>query len=292
MGYADIPGKTYGAHDGEMARLFKTAGWENIDAVHYGKDDDGLDCVWYGATASTYVWWDESADTWYFGQSDYGPDVYMYGATANNYLLWDASDDALELVNTTKKVFDITSTLTGAAAVDTAKITITDSTTVASGSVIGLYIAHTSSGAKTGSGTACAVNVDLLITQSIAGYAYAQALYIGPTSGKNINHMAGLSMYLGNCGSGTVSRYYGLDIGKESTNTAADSDAFIRMYTAAGTTGALFRVESTTTYVFDFQGNVAPVEDASVTGHGGTVYKVKSKIGATTVYFLASSAPS
>jgi len=63
MGYADIPGKTYGAHDGEMARLFKTAGWENIDAVHYGKDDDGLDCKFFGATSGNYLLWDESANT-------------------------------------------------------------------------------------------------------------------------------------------------------------------------------------------------------------------------------------
>jgi len=75
MGYADIPGKVYGAHDGEMARLFKTAGWENIDAVHFGKDDDGLDAKFFGATSTSYFEWDESADRL---------NVYCYNAASGN----------------------------------------------------------------------------------------------------------------------------------------------------------------------------------------------------------------
>jgi len=62
MPYAENPSKGYGSHDGEMGRLFKHAGWEDIDAVHYGKDDNGLDCKWFGATSGVYMLWDESAD--------------------------------------------------------------------------------------------------------------------------------------------------------------------------------------------------------------------------------------
>lgn len=92
MSYAKIPSKGYGAHDGEMQRLFKHFGFEDIDAVHFGKDDVGLDCIFYGATANVRVTWDESADTWYFGQDAYGPDVYFYGDTTSCYGIWDASE--------------------------------------------------------------------------------------------------------------------------------------------------------------------------------------------------------
>jgi len=130
-----------------MARLFKTAGWENVDAVHYGKDDDGLDCVWYGATASTYVWWDESADTWYFGQDDYGADVYFYGATSGCYLLWDASEDLLSQVVTaadtsgTTRVCTVALTMSTAASGSTTEmVKFTTTANVKVGAINTLYV--------------------------------------------------------------------------------------------------------------------------------------------------------
>ncbi len=36
-------------------------------AIHFGEDDDGLDVKFFGATASAYMLWDESADELIFG---------------------------------------------------------------------------------------------------------------------------------------------------------------------------------------------------------------------------------
>jgi len=103
MPYGSSIPKGYGADDGEMRRLFKHSGWEDIDSVVYGEDDHGLDCKWYGATASKYVLWDESADTWYFGVDDTGIDVKFFGATTGAYLMWDESADRVLVVGTSSR---------------------------------------------------------------------------------------------------------------------------------------------------------------------------------------------
>jgi len=212
--------------------------------------------------------------------------------TASGYQ--DVFDYGLYMASgTCARALYVTAAISGSTAWNAIEVVTTDTQTNATNYSRSLYLNHTSSGAKTGSGEVNVLGIDLSITESIAGYAYGASFYIAPTSGKNINHMAGISMYLENCGTGTVSRYYGIDIGKVSTNTASASDAFMRMYsTGTTTTGAFFRIEGKSTYAFDFQGNVAPIADDSVTGHGGTVYKIKCRVGATDIYLLASSAPS
>lgn len=78
-----------------------------------GVDDTGYDVKLFGATASKYLLWDESANTLIIlgdyditgnsqftgtiivGVDDTGHDVKFFGATASNYMLWDESADKL-----------------------------------------------------------------------------------------------------------------------------------------------------------------------------------------------------
>lgn len=56
--------------------------------IHFGEDDDGLDVKFFGATASSYMLWDESADKLIInaGTADLGTaceaDAYTVGGVA------------------------------------------------------------------------------------------------------------------------------------------------------------------------------------------------------------------
>ena len=83
-----------------------------------GVDDTGYDVKFFGATASKYFLWDESADevviagdfditgnsqftgTITVGVDDTGHDVKFFGATSGSYMLWDESADKLIVVGT------------------------------------------------------------------------------------------------------------------------------------------------------------------------------------------------
>jgi len=77
-----------------------------------GKDDTGHDVKFFGATASKYWMWDESADkmivvgdsqftgTVTVGVDDTGHDVKFFGATTGKYMLWDESADQLVILGT------------------------------------------------------------------------------------------------------------------------------------------------------------------------------------------------
>jgi len=75
--------------------------------VTVGVDDTGKDVKFFGATASRYWLWDESADgvvqrgTLTVGVDDTGHDVKLFGATAGSFLLWDESADSLLLTDST-----------------------------------------------------------------------------------------------------------------------------------------------------------------------------------------------
>ena len=87
-----------------------TLGATQVDGtLTVGEDDTGYDVKFFGATASKYWLWDESADemiiagnstlngTLTVGVDDTGYDVKLFGATAGSYLLWDESADELVL---------------------------------------------------------------------------------------------------------------------------------------------------------------------------------------------------
>jgi hypothetical protein len=82
----------------------ENAGSTFSGTVTVGVDDTGKDVKFFGATASRYWLWDESADgvvqrgTLTVGVDDTGHDVKFFGATASSYMLWDESADDLNLI--------------------------------------------------------------------------------------------------------------------------------------------------------------------------------------------------
>ena len=82
----------------------ENAGSTFSGTVTVGVDDTRKDVKFFGATASRYWLWDESADgvvqrgTLTVGVDDTGHDVKFFGATASSYMLWDESADDLNLI--------------------------------------------------------------------------------------------------------------------------------------------------------------------------------------------------
>jgi hypothetical protein len=74
--------------------------------ITVGVDNVGHDVKFFGATASKYWLWDESADgvvqlgTLTVGADTDGYDVKFFGATTAKYFLWDEDADKLIVVGT------------------------------------------------------------------------------------------------------------------------------------------------------------------------------------------------
>ena len=83
-------------------------------AVTVGVDDTGHDVKLFGATASRYWLWDESADgvvqrgTLTVGVDDTGHDVKLFGATSGKYWLWDESADGVVAVSNLQQTGTLT----------------------------------------------------------------------------------------------------------------------------------------------------------------------------------------
>ena len=82
----------------------ENAGSTFSGTVTVGVDDTGKDVKFFGATASRYWLWDESADgviqrgTLTVGVDDTGHDVKLFGASAGAYMEWDESEDQLRIM--------------------------------------------------------------------------------------------------------------------------------------------------------------------------------------------------
>ena len=109
--------KLYDADDSHYAQILAGTISSNVDAltlgsssatfglpVTVGEDDTGHDVKLFGATASRYWLWDESADgvvqrgTLTVGVDDTGHDVKLFGASAGAYMEWDESEDQLRIM--------------------------------------------------------------------------------------------------------------------------------------------------------------------------------------------------
>ncbi len=96
-------GSTTTQLDGEANLTFTGSALTCIGTITVGVDDTGHDVKFFGATASRYWLWDESADgvvqqgTLTVGVDDTGYDVKFFGATASAYMQWDESEDDLIL---------------------------------------------------------------------------------------------------------------------------------------------------------------------------------------------------
>ena len=129
----------------------------------------------------------------YFGIDDYGLDVKFFGATASNYLLWDQSADQLQLVKTSASTSGSTSvesmvvstTLTGAGGVGgRARFALTAS--AAAGGWVNALKAITTfgaSGAVTGMGSALCAEMVLSAGTTAGTYAPLESeMYMAETA--------------------------------------------------------------------------------------------------------------
>ncbi|MBC8384885.1 MAG: hypothetical protein H8E57_05155 [Candidatus Cloacimonetes bacterium] len=89
--------------------------------INFGVDDDGVDVKFFGATASAYMLWDESADTLIFDKADIklgDTDFLKFGdlAAGDVTMNWDGSNFEIEsaaaasnlLIGADSKVFNTT----------------------------------------------------------------------------------------------------------------------------------------------------------------------------------------
>ena len=123
---------------------FWTAGTKRMTidqtgSITVGVDDTGYDVKFFGATASKYWLWDESADqtvligsstqtgnaqltgTLTVGVDDTGYDVKFFGATTGKYMLWDEDQNKLTVsgdLTVTGTVAGVTATHVGLSSVD------------------------------------------------------------------------------------------------------------------------------------------------------------------------------
>lgn len=77
--------------------------------VHFGVDDTGMDVKFFGATASSYMLWDESADALVFDAADIkmgDSDVIAFGDASDATLTWDGTTLILATL-ADDKVFEI-----------------------------------------------------------------------------------------------------------------------------------------------------------------------------------------
>jgi len=67
--------------------------------ITFGTATASFDLKFWSGVSTTYTYFDSDGDTnngsWSFGLNDYGVDVYMYGATAGSYVLYDQSANSV-----------------------------------------------------------------------------------------------------------------------------------------------------------------------------------------------------
>jgi hypothetical protein len=66
-------------------------------ALTVGVDDTGHDVKFFGATAGTFLLWDESADSLLLGENQKGVTLKAFGAGDGNYLHWDEANNKLNV---------------------------------------------------------------------------------------------------------------------------------------------------------------------------------------------------
>ena len=84
---------------GSQSGVLKITG--NTDAIGtltVGVDDTGHDVKFFGATAGTFLLWDESADSLLLGANQKGVTLKAFGAGNGNYLLWDEANNKLDVL--------------------------------------------------------------------------------------------------------------------------------------------------------------------------------------------------
>jgi len=187
----------------------------------------------------------------------------------------------------------LTVTIAGSTALNAMSLTVTDTTTNASGYSRGLYIAATASGAKTGSGEHNSLGIDLTVTGDTP-YAYIASLYFCQSGNPTIGLISALSIYMDNIGTGvTYEHILDLQTGNP-TASAATREAFIRFRNhGTGTPTSILYLQANNnakvaTNFIEQEGawGVGPVAAAVDTSTATWTHKVRCLMGSTTFYLL------
>lgn len=205
---------------------------------------------------------------------------------------------------TVYKGFDIalfanhTHTLAGSSEADAMTLTVTDSTTIASGYNNALYISYAQSGAKTGSGQVDALGVD--ITASAAcPYLNNVSLYTATSGNPTIGLGCMISYYQDAVGSG-MGQWIGFDqqIASGAAVGAIYSYQRFRNHAGSNAPTSMFYAQANSnsvaaTYFIDqAETTIGPVEDSvtAIASGTNTTHRVECRHGATTFYLLGVAA--
>lgn len=182
---------------------------------------------------------------------------------------------------------------TGTTADDAKMFKVTDTQTNASGLARGLCVDYTQNGVKTGTAEVNALAVDLAVLKSVP-YAYAQTIYIYGSSDPTVGLVAGLSLYIADCGD-DIANNFCADLQFALTDLATVRTAHLRLrnHTAAVPTCNLFlqagNNNKSATYFIDTGQNAesGPVYAAqTTTGTEVATYKIRCRYNATDFYLF------
>jgi len=158
-----------------------------------------------------------------------------------------------------------------ATADDGMSLTITDTGT-GTGMGRGLYVNYIQNGAKTGAGEVDGIAVDMLLEKA-CHYAYPLSTYIATSGNPDIVYIAGLTSYIDDIGTGTVSTVYGIDNQLNMVHAPTQS-AFMRCRAQGGTPNIVFLLAGSPCATYLFQGdNQYPFVKAATSGSSAAYLK-------------------
>jgi len=167
------------------------------------------------------------------------------------------SDNALEITSAcvTGNSILITSTISGAAALDVMKINVTDTIAIASTSYSrGLYINYANSGIKSANAECNGIGIDMNSTANVTSM-YGASFYTGACNGATINRVACIYTYMDTL-TGTVAASNCLRLEHAGGGTY---NSFISLRKQGGTINAMIETvggggSPVSTYLFEFEG--------------------------------------
>jgi len=149
-----------------------------------------------------------------------------------------------EVLNTVTEM-DIATTISGTTARNGIHLAITDSSTVASGRNLGIYVEYVITGAKTGG--ECNPFSARVTASDSASDVYAYHALFNITSGKNFSNVGLFYGYMSDIGSGTIANAWAIKADRVTTTQASTRDAFIilKAHGGAGSAKTVFYIEGT-----------------------------------------------
>lgn len=135
-------------------------------------------------------------------------------------------------------------TMSGSTALDAMKLTVTDTTTQATGLSRGLVVDYTQSGTKTVNAEVNGIAIDMLLSADVP-YAYGFVFYAYDSGDPTIGFLAAISIYIDDCGS-AVGAICAIDVGLATgSNSPTGRHCFMRVrnHSAGAVPDAIFQIE-------------------------------------------------